>query len=143
MGTINHKYKGIEGIKNISKEFGVSVSMIQKRMRQGMTLAEAVEMPTREKTIHVYKDAKGLEQISKLTGIAVHILKYRINKMGMTIKQAVRDAKTDGIDRPVQPEQVQIEFVKSSLCPKPHYSPLKALALGLITRDQYDEATKQ
>lgn len=143
MGVVTHKYKGVKGIKNIAKEFGVSQRMIHHRMQQGMTLAEAVEMPMRERKSYVYRGARGLNQISKLTGIPFQALKYRVNIMGMGIKQAVKDAKDSGEKIQLKEEQIKIKFSASSRCPKPHYSPLKALAFGLITREQYDEATKQ
>ncbi len=40
-----HVYKGIQGIKAISKETGVSETRLYERLARGMSIQEAVETP--------------------------------------------------------------------------------------------------
>ncbi len=42
---VKHEYQGVKGVKAIAKHVGISPATLYERMKQGMTLEEAITAP--------------------------------------------------------------------------------------------------
>lgn len=136
---IRQEYNGAVGWEAISKATGINAYTLQKRVNnQGMTIDEAVKAQVLAKKRHRYRGIKGLPAIATRYDISVCSLKSLVGK-GLTIHKAIQHLTKGG-----QNEKADMVIIDSSSerhVPQPHYVPSFALALGLITRSQYDEIT--
>ncbi|WP_102363514.1 hypothetical protein [Vibrio cyclitrophicus] len=54
--SVKHVYKGVRGVVPIAKSVGICPSTIFLRMKNGMTLTEAVETPVQRGGVRVSKN---------------------------------------------------------------------------------------
>lgn len=90
-----HKaYGRSQTLKEWSEETGLSYSKLQNRMRNGLTLEQAIECGEKPGKIRAYSVLyKGkritIAALARQTGLAYTLLSYRIRKMGLSAEEAV------------------------------------------------------
>lgn len=86
-----HKANGqIHTVKEWAKITGISADLLHARMREGMTMAEAIAYGTPRTHLYIaYGRAQLVKDWSSETGIPQDTLRYRMRVMGMTLEQAI------------------------------------------------------
>ncbi|NUW66968.1 hypothetical protein [Vibrio coralliilyticus] len=100
-----YMYQGVQGLPNIAKASGISVSTLRARIKNGLSLKEAIERPQRHKnkgnnSKYEYQDVQGLPNIAATFGVSLSTLYLRMRK-GLSLKEAV--------EKPLHPS-VQYEY---------------------------------
>ena len=98
-----------QSIVDWAKEYGIKSGVLEKRLKQGMSLKEALSKPVqarrkscrqgRYRIIEFGGERHSLTEWSKITGIHISTLSYRLSKLMMTPEEALTTPIMDNQSR--------------------------------------------
>lgn len=137
-------YNGMEGLPKIAKMNGLKFSQLHYYInKRDLTVAQAVEELKRQEELAntvTYQGIIGIESIALITGITPDRLKRRF----LVDKMLIEDAVALGNYRKPNTKNCEKIPLKAQVGdkPRPMFGLLEKLVLGLITRKEFDSATK-
>lgn len=132
-------YNGAVGYRAIAELTGVPMQTLQKRVKSyGMTIEQAVKHKRNTNAKHEWNGHYGVRAIAEAAGVTIGVIKYAIREQ-VCIYAAIEEAKNLAKAKAKKPRKKSGDSPRDKFTPAQDMRPVIKLALGIITREKYDE----